>query len=105
MNTLFINKVIEFIGVVLFSITLSPQIIKIVKTKKVSDLSSSFLILNVSSSFLLGYSAIINQNTQFIIVNTVAIIQSVILLFLKNFYENKNNYEPIPDRDRLMTTL
>ena len=105
MDTLFINKVIEFIGVVLFSITLSPQIIKIVKTKKVNDLSSSFLILNVCSSFLLGYSVIINKNTQFIIVNTVAIIQSIILLFLKSFYENENNYEQIPERISLKCSI
>ena len=105
MNTLFINKVIEFFGVVCFSITLSPQILKIINTKKVNDLSFSFLILNICSSFLLGYSAIINQNTQFIIVNTVSIIQSFILLFLKKSYENKNLYEIIPEKDSLISNL
>ena len=101
--TLLLNQIIELCGVVLFSITLSPQIIKIIKTKQVNDLSSCFLILNLCSSFLLGYSAIINKNTQFIIVNSVSIIQTFILLALKNFYENnsilfmRNNYKAIPE--------
>ena len=105
MNFFLFNKIVELAGVILFSITLSPQIIKIIKTQKVNDLSITFLILNISSSILLGYSAIINHNTQFIIVNTVAIIQTVILLFLKNFYENSNNYEKIPEKVTLMTSL
>ena len=86
-----INKIIQLSGVILFSITLSPQIIKIIKTKQVNDISSLFLVLNLCSSFLLGYSAIINKNMQFIFVNSVSIFQSSILLFLKNFYENKKN--------------
>jgi uncharacterized protein with PQ loop repeat len=86
-----INKIIQLSGVILFSITLSPQIIKIIKTKQVNDISSLFLVLNLCSSFLLGYSAIINKNTQFIVVNSVSIFQSSILLFLKNFYENEKN--------------
>ena len=93
-----INKIIELSGVILFSVTLSPQIIKIINTKKVTDLSRSFLILNVFSSILLGYSAIINNNVQFIVVNTMAIIQSTILLFLKSFYEN-HQYDKIPDME------
>ena len=40
--TLLLNQIIELCGVVLFSITLSPQIIKIIKTKQVNDLSSCF---------------------------------------------------------------
>ena len=98
-----INQIIELCGVILFSITLSPQIIKIIKTKQVNDLSSCFLILNLCSSFLLGYSAIINRNTQFIIVNSVSIFQTFILLLLKNFYENnsilfmRNDYKTIPE--------
>ena len=98
-----INKIIELLGVLLFSITLSPQIIKIIKTKQVNDLSIWFLILNLSSSFLLGYSAIINNNTQFIIVNTVSIVQTSILLTLKKVYQDnpeicfKHQYKTIPD--------
>lgn len=86
-----INKIIQLSGIILFSITLSPQIIKIIKTKQVNDISSLFLVLNLCSSFLLGYSAIINKNTQFIVVNSVSIFQSSILLFLKYFYENEKN--------------
>ena len=98
-----INQIIELCGVILFSITLSPQIIKIIKTKQVNDLSSCFLILNLCSSFLLGYSAIVSKNTQFIIVNSVSIFQTFVLLALKNFYENnsilfmRNNYKAIPE--------
>ena len=98
-----INQIIELCGVILFSITLSPQIIKIIKTKQVNDLSSCFLILNLCSSFLLGYSAIVSKNTQFIIVNSVSIFQTFVLLALKNFYENnsilftRNDYKPIPE--------
>ena len=105
MNFFLFNKIVELSGVILFSITLSPQIIKIIQTQKVNDLSITFLILNISSSILLGYSAIINHNTQFVIVNTVSIIQTVILLFLKNFYENNNNYQIIPEKVTLMTNL
>tara|TARA_B100000963_G_C22631013_1_gene674930 strand:- start:870 stop:1187 length:318 start_codon:yes stop_codon:yes gene_type:complete len=105
MNTFFINKFIELAGVILFSITLSPQIIKVISTKKVNDLSLSFLVLNIFSSLLLGYSAIINNNTQFVIVNTVAIIQTVILLFLKNYYERDIDYQFIPDRVPLTQSL
>jgi uncharacterized protein with PQ loop repeat len=100
-----INKIIQLSGVILFSITLSPQIIKIIKTKQVNDISSLFLVLNLCSSFLLGYSAIINKNTQFIVVNSVSIFQSSILLFLKNFYENenkKNKIIPINEHTPLM---
>ena len=85
-----INKIIQLSGVILFSVTLSPQIIKIIETKQVNDISFLFLVLNLCSSILLGYSAIINNNTQFIIVNSVSIFQTMILLFLKNFYENEN---------------
>tara|TARA_B100000963_G_C22492336_1_gene609847 strand:- start:386 stop:694 length:309 start_codon:yes stop_codon:yes gene_type:complete len=98
-----INKIIELLGVLLFSITLSPQIIKIIKTQQVNDISIWFLILNLFSSFFLGYSAIINNNTQFIIVNTVSIVQTCILLTLKKLYENnpeicfKHEYKTIPD--------
>ena len=101
--TTLINKIIELCGVILFSITLSPQIIKIIKTKQVNDLSSCFLILNLCSSFLLGYSAIVSKNTQFIIVNSVSIFQTFVLLALKNFYENnsilftRNDYRTIPE--------
>ena len=100
-----INKIIELLGVLLFSITLSPQIIKIIKTQQVNDISIWFLILNLLSSFLLGYSAIINNNTQFVIVNTVSIVQTCILLTLKKLYENnreisfKYGYKTIPNEN------
>ena len=99
-----INKIIQLSGVILFSVTLSPQIIKIIKTRQVNDISFLFLVLNLCSSILLGYSAIICKNTQFIIVNSVSIFQTFILLFLKKFYENNNTelltrytYKTIPD--------
>ena len=92
-----INKIIELSGVILFSVTLSPQIIKIINTKKMDDISTSFLILNVFSSILLGYSAVINNNPEFIVVNTMAIIQTTILLFLKYYYKNYQYYDTISD--------
>jgi len=97
--TTVINQIIELCGVMLFSLTLSPQIIKIINTKQVNDISFLFLVLNLCSSFLLGYSAIINKNTQFIIVNSVSIVQTLILLFLKNFYESdtRKYYKLIPE--------
>ena len=79
-----INQIIELWSYIIFY-NIKSSNYKNNKNKQVNDLSSCFLILNLCSSFLLGYSAIINRNTQFIIVNSVSIFQTFILLLLKNF--------------------
>ena len=64
-----------------------PQIVQIIKTKKVQDLSLSFLCLSMLTHVLWAFYGIIdNINVPIILTDTVALFLSIILVVFKIYY-------------------
>jgi MtN3 and saliva related transmembrane protein len=85
------KEVFGYFGMIFLTITLIPQLIKVFRTKKASDLSYIFLSINVLTCvFFLIYGIILNE-TPLIIANIVVILQTLILIYLKHEYANETN--------------
>jgi MtN3 and saliva related transmembrane protein len=82
------SEIFGYLGMVFLTITLIPQLIRVFKTKRAADLSYIFLSINVLTCvFFLIYGILLNE-TPLIIANTIVILQTLILIFLKNKYHN-----------------
>ena len=82
------SEIFGYLGMVFLTITLIPQLIRVFKTKKAADLSYIFLSINVLTCvFFLIYGILLNE-TPLIIANTIVILQTLTLIFLKNKYHN-----------------
>ena len=85
------KEVFGYLGMIFLTITLIPQLIKVFRTKKASDLSYIFLSINVLTCvFFLIYGIILSE-TPLIIANIVVILQTLILIYLKHEYANETN--------------
>ena len=82
------SKIFGYLGMVFLTITLIPQLVRVFKTKRAADLSYIFLSINVLTCvFFLIYGILLNE-TPLIIANTIVILQTLTLIFLKNKYHN-----------------
>lgn len=82
------SEIFGYLGMVFLTITLIPQLVRVFKTKKAEDLSYIFLSINVLTCvFFLIYGIVLNE-TPLIIANTIVIIQTLTLIFLKHKYHN-----------------
>ena len=82
------KEVFGYLGMVFLTITLIPQLIKVFRTKKAADLSYIFLSINVLTCVFFLIYGIILEETPLIIANTIVILQTLTLIFLKNKYHN-----------------
>ena len=87
------NDYVGYCGSFLISINLIPQIYHIYKIKNVKSISIISYFLNIFSAiFMIAYGVLINK-FPIIISNSMILIFSVIMLFLKYLYkeEHENN--------------
>tara|TARA_B110000483_G_C17917121_1_gene435357 strand:- start:404 stop:676 length:273 start_codon:yes stop_codon:yes gene_type:complete len=83
------KEVFGYLGMIFLTMTLIPQLIKVFRTKKASDLSYIFLSMNILTCiFFLIYGIILNE-APLIIANIVVILQTLILIYLKNKYSDE----------------
>ena len=79
-------KLIGIVGSILIVISWLPQIFRLIKTKSSKDFSIHFLFVVLLGSILLAiYSACIN-NLIFILLNTIAALDTLVVLVLVVHY-------------------
>jgi MtN3 and saliva related transmembrane protein len=77
-----------YLGMVFLTLTLIPQLLRVFKTKKAEDLSYIFLSVNILTCVFFLIYGILLEETPLIIANTIVILQTLTLIFLKNKYHN-----------------
>lgn len=82
------NEIIGFIGGILLSIQLLPQIIKSIKTKSTKDISYIFLVTSILGSIIMIIYGFLVNSISIIITLLVSCILKIILLLLKLKYDN-----------------
>jgi uncharacterized protein with PQ loop repeat len=84
-------EIIGSIGIFCAAIYKIPQIIKIIKTKKGSDLSNKMFILHLLAYiFLLAYQFGTYVDSILIAYYIIGMIQTFILIFLKYYYKKRD---------------
>lgn len=94
MNINYDYDYVGYIGSLLISINLIPQIYHIYKIKNAKSISVVSFILNIISSILMIIYGLLINKIPIIISNSMVFIFSIIMLFLKHLYkeENENIY-------------
>ena len=82
------SEIFGYLGMVFLTLTLIPQLMKVLKTKKAADLSYIFLSVNVLTCVFFLIYGILLEETPLIIANTIVILQTLTLILLKNKYHN-----------------
>ena len=77
------KDVFGYLGMVCLTITLIPQLLKVYKTRKADDLSYLFMLLNMFTCICFLVYGIILSETPLLIANTIVILQTFSLIFLK----------------------
>jgi MtN3 and saliva related transmembrane protein len=89
------NDYVGYFGSFLISINLIPQIYHIYKIKNVKSISIISYFLNIFSAILMiAYGVLINK-LPIIISNSMILIFSIIMLFLKYLYRENENENDI----------
>ncbi len=81
-----IVDILGWVGSTLLTINLIPQIYKIHNTKKVDDISTYFIIINISGLLMYSCYAWYNNILHMAISTTLSACFSIYLLFLKCIY-------------------
>lgn len=79
-------EIIGFVAGGLSSALFVPQIIKIIKEKSAEELSLVTCIIGVISSGLWLWYGIINEHISMIVTNSISVLATIVLLFLKFKY-------------------
>ena len=82
------SEIFGYLGMVFLTLTLIPQLGRVLKTKKAEDLSYIFLSINVLTCVFFLIYGILLEETPLIIANTIVILQTLTLIFLKYKYYN-----------------
>ena len=82
------SEIFGYLGMIFLTLTLIPQLMSVFKTKKAGDLSYIFLSVNVLTCIFFLIYGILLEETPLIIANTIVILQTLTLIFLKNKYHN-----------------
>ena len=91
MDRPFYIEIIGLIAAVLTTAAFLPQVYKTWKTKDVSALSLPMLILFFTGIVLWLVYGIYIKSLSMIIANSITIVSSLLLLYFKITYENKDN--------------
>ena len=91
MDRPFYIELIGLIAAVLTTAAFLPQVYKTWKTKDVSALSLPMLILFFTGIVLWLVYGIYIKSLSMIIANSITIVSSLLLLYFKITYENKDN--------------
>ena len=81
-----ITDVLGWTGCTFLTVNIIPQIYKIHITKKVEDVSTTFIIINISGLLMYSGYAWYNNILHIAISTTISSIFSIYLLFLKCIY-------------------
>jgi MtN3 and saliva related transmembrane protein len=84
------TDIMGYCGMVLLTITLIPQLYKIIKTKKGEDLSYIFLIMNILTCLFFLLYGILLKEKPLIISNSIVMFQIMFLIFLKYYFSKTN---------------
>tara|TARA_Y200000002_G_C22678245_1_gene662960 strand:- start:707 stop:991 length:285 start_codon:yes stop_codon:yes gene_type:complete len=91
MSNYIITQVFGYLAAVTLTITLLPQLYLTCKTKEVENLSLGFLFLqNLTCILFLIYGVLLSE-IPLMIANSVVGTQSLVLIFMKLKYRNRNN--------------
>jgi len=91
MNNYYDYDYIGYTGSLLISINLIPQIYHIYRIKNAKSISIISFIINVISSILMIIYGLLIQKIPIIISNSMVLIFSIIMLFLKYLYKEEND--------------
>ena len=81
-----VADILGWMGCTLLTVNIIPQIYKIHITKKVEDVSTTFIIINISGLVMYSIYAWYNNILHIAISTTISSIFSIYLLFLKCIY-------------------
>ena len=84
------SEIFGYLGMVFLTLTLIPQLGRVLKTKKAEDLSYIFLSINVLTCVFFLIYGILLEEIPLIIANTIVILQTLTLIFLKYKYHNND---------------
>lgn len=98
-NKNYITDIVGYIGGIILSICLIPQIIKIYQTKHVENLSYTWQLMYITGISLHLYYAIYYNLLPIFIPTIVEICLVLFMLFLKIIYKNKNKNKIAPIND------
>jgi len=86
-----IEQVIGIAAGVLTSISMIPQLIKLVKEKKADAISPVMLIVLISGLCLWAYYGFLREDWPVIITNIFSLIVNIALLTLRQIYKKKQD--------------
>ena len=81
-----VSDILGWMGCTLLTVNIIPQIYKIRITKRVEDVSTTFIIINISGLVMYSIYAWYNNILHIAISTTISSIFSIYLLFLKYIY-------------------
>jgi MtN3 and saliva related transmembrane protein len=87
------NTLTEVVGIaagVLTSLSLLPQIIKVIKEKKSQDISLFYLLVLLCGLALWTYYGFLREDIPIIATNIFSLILNVIMIFLNVIYKKNN---------------
>jgi MtN3 and saliva related transmembrane protein len=87
-----IEQVVGIAAGVLTSISMLPQLIKLVKEKKADALSPVMLIVLISGLSLWAYYGILKEDWPIIITNSFSLMLNIILLTLRQIYKKRQEH-------------
>ena len=85
------TQVVGYLGALFLTITLLPQLYHTYKLKNADNISIYFLLLQIKTCSLFLTYGILLRELPLILANTIVLLQSFILFFLKIYYGRKKN--------------
>ena len=79
---------IGFIGGSILGLQLIPQIYKAYKTKSTNDISTFFLLMNITGLLLMTTYGVFNNDMPLYVPTSISLINSMILLLLVKYNDN-----------------
>lgn len=86
-----IEQLVGIAAGILTSISMLPQLIKLIKEKKADALSPVMLIVLISGLALWTYYGILRKDWPIIITNSFSLILNITLLTLRQIYKKRQN--------------
>ena len=86
-----IEQLVGIAAGILTSISMLPQLIKLIKEKKADALSPVMLIILISGLALWTYYGILRKDWPIIITNSFSLILNITLLTLRQIYKKRQN--------------
>lgn len=87
-----------YFGGILLTVQLFPQIYKVIKTKSSSDISPSFLYMNIIGLASMTLYGLYHNARPVFISSGLSLINTSILLFFVKSYSNIIRHDKLPDQ-------